>query len=95
MTAKHVMSRTMAVGVAAALMLASQSPVWAQGMKTGFGEDTTRTQGNSGKTNDNANPDNEGQTVTTTTGPRGQLKNGNTGCNNCETLPPDLPGKNR
>jgi hypothetical protein len=34
------------------------------------------TQGNSGKTNDNANPNNSGTQTTTTTGPHGQLKQG-------------------
>jgi hypothetical protein len=76
-------------------LFAAQDPAWAQGEKRGFGEDTTNTQGNSGKTNENANPDNEGQTTTTTTGPRGQLKQDNTDCNNCETAVTDRPGKNR
>jgi hypothetical protein len=80
---------------AAALMLVSFDPTFAQGKKTGFGEDQESTQGNSGKTNDNANEDNEGQTTTETTGPRGQLKQDNTDCNNCETTVIDLPGKNR
>jgi hypothetical protein len=43
-------------------------------VKNGF--DSTTTQGNGGKTNPNANPDNNGQT--TTSGPHGALKNGNT-----------------
>lgn len=71
------------------------SPAVAQGKKLGFDEETTSTQGNGGRTNTNANPDNEGQTVEETTGPKGQLMNGNTDCNNCESEVVDLPGKNR
>jgi hypothetical protein len=47
---------------------------------------STSTQGNSGKTNTNANPNNQGQT--TTTGPKGQLKQDNTSCNNCTSTGP-------
>jgi hypothetical protein len=43
----------------------------------GFDSNTSPpTQGNSGKTNENANPDNSGTQTTTTTGPHGQLKQG-------------------
>jgi hypothetical protein len=79
----------------AVLLLGGLQPVLAQGQKTGHQTETESTQGNSGKTNPNANPDNEGQTTTTTTGPKGQLDKGNTDCNNCETEVTDLPGKNR
>lgn len=34
-------------------------------------------------------------TPPTTTGPYGQVKNGNTDCHNCDTTPANLPGKNR
>lgn len=78
-----------------ALSLANPDPAWAQGQKKGHEETTQSTQGNSGKTNENANPDNEGQTTTETTGPKGQLDKGNTDCNNCDTTVTDLPGKNR
>ena len=76
---------------AAALLALSVTPMQAGGNKTGHDTDTwteeTTTQGNSGKTNDNANPDNSGQetttTTTTTSGPKGQLDKDNTDCNNC------------
>jgi len=58
-------------------------------VKNGF--DSTTTQGNSGKTNPNANPDNNGQT--TTSGPHGALKNGNTPDNTVTTCGPGN-GKN-
>ena len=53
--------------------------------KNGFSSDTTKTQGNGGKTNDNANPDNNGQVTTTTSGPKGALKNDNTPDSNVTT----------
>jgi uncharacterized protein YdeI (BOF family) len=68
-------------------------PAFAQGQKVGFGEEQETTQGSGGKENPNANPENEGQTETTTTGPRGQLKQDNVDCNNCETTVTDRPGK--
>lgn len=79
----------------------------AGGQKNGFGKDETKSvaagQGNTAKPNANANPGNNGQTVTetteTTTGPRGQLKNAKTDCNNCETTVTteviDKPGKKK
>ena len=87
-----------ALAIAAALILAGAAVTttsWAQGNKTGFEEEEVATQGNSGKTNENANPENEGQTETTTTGPKGQVDKGNLDCNNCETTVTDLPGANR
>jgi hypothetical protein len=80
-----------------AVFLISALPAMAQdsGRHSGFDSDTDATQGNSGKENTNANPDNEGQTVEETTGPKGQLKQGNDDCNNCETEVIDLPGANR
>ncbi len=68
----------------AVFFFVAQDPAWAAGKKSGFGETTT--QGNSGKTNTNANPDNNGQK--TTTGPQGQLNKGNTDCNNCTSTGP-------
>ena len=91
MTLKKVLSATTAI----ALALAMASPVFAAGKKVGFAEEETATQGSGGQENPNANPENEGQTVEETTGPRGQVKQGNTDCNNCETTVIDLPGKNR
>jgi hypothetical protein len=73
--------------------LAFAAPAFAQGEKVGFGEEQETTQGSGGKENTNANPENEGQTETTTTGPRGQLKQDNVDCNNCETTVTDRPGK--
>ena len=87
------MSKTLILMVIAVAFVAG--PAVAEGKKNGFGSETESTQGNSGKTNPNANPDNQGQTVEETTGPRGQLKNGKTDCNNCETEVIDLPGKKR
>jgi len=84
MIIKRILSGTAAVAIAAALTMASQAPAWAQGEKKGFA--TEETQGNSGKTNENANPDNQGQV--TTTGPKGQVAKGNTDCNNCESSGP-------
>jgi uncharacterized protein YdeI (BOF family) len=78
-------------GILATLLFAS--PALAQGQKVGFGEEEQATQGSGGKENTNANPENEGQTVTETTGPRGQLKNDRTDCNNCTTTVTDEPGK--
>jgi hypothetical protein len=63
----------------AAFLLVAQGPAEAK-----FA--STSTQGNSGKTNTNANPDNKGQV--TTTGPKGQLKQGKTSCNNCTSTGP-------
>ncbi len=78
-----------------ALFFAAQEPALAQGNKTGHESTSQSTQGNSGKTNDNANENNQGQTTTTTTGPKGQLDKGNTGCNNCDTQVTDQPGAKR
>jgi hypothetical protein len=93
---KNLLTATMAI----ALAFAIASPGFAAGKKTGFGNqtDTSATQGSGGQTNDDANPENEGQTIITeeTTGPRGQLKQGSTDCQTCETTTTvDLPGKNR
>ena len=88
---KKILSATTAI----ALALAVASPGFAAGKKVGFAEEETATQGSGGQENPNANPENEGQTVEETTGPRGQLKQGNTECNYCETAVSDLPGKNR
>jgi len=73
--------------VVTALTFGVASPALAK--KNGF--QTTTTQGNSGKTNPNANPDNNGQT--TTSGPKGALKNGNTPDNTVTTCGPGN-GKN-
>ena len=94
------MKKILGATTAIALALAVASPGFAAGKKVGFAEetDTSATQGSGGQENDSANPENEGQTVVTeeTTGPRGQLKQGSTDCNNCETTTTvDLPGKNR
>jgi hypothetical protein len=89
------MKKLITAAAAFALALSVAGPGFAAGKKTGFGSETTSTQGNSGKENPNANPDNEGQTVTETSGPRGQLKQGNTDCNNCSTETVSLPGKSR
>ncbi len=76
-----------------AMILTSSGVVLAEGQHNGFGEQTTGpTNGNGG--NDNGNLTNEGTSSTETTGPKGQLKQDNTGCNNCETTV-DLPGRNR
>jgi hypothetical protein len=74
-----------------ALAFGLSSPVFAA--PAGFGEEKNTTQGGSGKTT-SANPDNEGQTETTTTGPRGALKNDKETPNQ-ETNVTNLPGKNR
>jgi hypothetical protein len=76
--------------LAAVALLALACPVLAQdnGRHEGFSEESG--QGNTDNDNQNANPDNEGQT--TLSGPKGQVDKGNTDCNNCEL---DLPGKNR
>ena len=94
------MRKLLTAMAAVALAFAVANPAFAVGKKSGFGNqtDTSATQGSGGQTNDSANPENEGQTVITeeTTGPRGQLKQGSTDCNNCETTTTtNLPGKNR
>jgi hypothetical protein len=71
----------------AALLIGSTSITLAK-----FTSESESTQGNSGKENLNANPNNEGQT--TTTGPKGQIKQDDK-CHNCTESPPDLPGANR
>jgi hypothetical protein len=67
----------------AALLLGSLGPTLAAHKSV----TSPPTQGNSGKTNDNANEDNNGQVTTTTTGPKGQVDKGKTedNCNNCTT----------
>lgn len=80
----------------------------ANGKKTGFAKESSSStasgQGTPGKQNGNANPGNNGQTVTETTvvteGPKGQVvNNGRTDCNNCETTITveviDRPGKKK
>lgn len=79
----------------------------ADGKKLGFGEkessSTESGQGAPAKPNGSANAGNQGQTTVEiteeTTGPKGQLKNDRTDCNNCETTITeeviDLPGKKR
>jgi hypothetical protein len=89
------MNKSLAIAAAFALALAAVNPAFADGKKTGFETEENSTQGKGGQENPNANPDNEGQTETETTGPKGQLKQGNNDCNNCETEVIDLPGKNR
>ena len=75
------------------MILSPSSVVLAEGQHVGFDKQTTGpTNGNGG--NDNGNLNNEGTSSTETTGPKGQLDKGNTGCNNCETTT-NLPGKNR
>ena len=79
----------------------------AEGKKSGFGKaessSTESGQGAAGKPNGSANAGNQGQTTVEitveTTGPKGQLKNDRTDCNNCETTITeeviDRPGKKR
>lgn len=80
---------SISIGRAAALAVAVivlATPGISVAKQNGFGtEEGPTTQGNGGNTNDNSNPDNNGQVETETTGPRGQLKNGNEDCNNCTT----------
>jgi hypothetical protein len=76
------------LAVTVGLFFAAQDPAWAQGKKSGF--DRESGQGAKSKENTNANPNNQGQT--TIEGPHGQIKQGNTDCNNCTQ---DLPGRNR
>lgn len=66
-----------AVVFAAAMLAWFAAPALAAGQKTGFATTSTTTQGNSGKTDDSANPDNQGL-VTTISGPYGQVKQGKT-----------------
>lgn len=89
------MKKAITAAAAIALALSVASPGFTAGKKTGFGNEPRSTQGAGGHENQNANPDNEGQTETETTGPRGQLKNNKLDCNNCETETVSLPGKNR
>ena len=94
------MTKLFATVAALALAVAVANPAFAAGKKVGFAEetDTSATQGSGGQTNESANPENEGQTIIVeeTEGPRGQLKQGSTDCNNCETTTTvDLPGRNR
>ena len=94
------MTKLLSTIAALALAVAVAHPAFAAGKKVGFGQetDTSATQGSGGQTNESANPENEGQTIIIeeTTGPRGQLKQDDTSCNNCETTTTtDLPGKNR
>ena len=80
------MRKLLSITAAAALAVATVTPVFAAGNKTGFS--STSTQGSGGKTNTNANPDNQGQT--TITGPRGQVKQGKDA-----NTTVDLPGSSR
>jgi hypothetical protein len=80
------MTKLLATAAALALAFAMGSPAFAAGKKTGF--DTEATQGSGGKTNESANPENEGQTIIS--GPHGQVKQGKTA-----NTTVDLPGKNR
>jgi hypothetical protein len=94
------MKEMLATLTAIALVVGVSYPAFAEGKHNGFDSDTSTTsgQGSGGDFNPNANPDNDGQTTTTTetTGPAGQLKQGETDCNNCETTTTiDLPGNNR
>ena len=86
------MKKTIAIASAAALALALGAPAYAAGKKTGFATDSSSTQGSGGKTNTSANPSNQGQTTTTVSGPKGQVKQGKTANTTTTT---DLPGKNR
>ena len=79
------MTKMITAAAIAALTLWVASPSFAAGNKTGF--DTQSGQGN--LSNENVQ-DNSG--TTTVKGPRGQLKQGSTDCNNCTV---DKPGKNR
>lgn len=90
-----------------AATLVAAGNVYAEGKKNGFGNDkssvTESGQGAAVKKNGNANPGNQGQTTVLiteeTTGPKGQLKNDRTDCNNCVTTITeeiiDSPGKKR
>jgi hypothetical protein len=90
------MTKTLATTIALTAMLAMGSAAWAQGNQTGFGSTgPSTTQGNSGKTNDTANPDNSGQVTTETTGPKDQIDKGATDCNNCETTSTGPGNSNR
>jgi hypothetical protein len=80
------MKYILAITAAAFLVAGSAEPSFAQ-QKKGFATQTT--QGNSGKTA-KAGATNQG--LKTVTGPKGQVKQGNTTCNNCTQ---DLPGRNR
>lgn len=73
------------VGALVAALLISVPVAWAAGQQNGFGSTSSTGQGNTSNTNTNANPANNGQVTTTTSGPSGQLKQGSTDCNNCTT----------
>jgi hypothetical protein len=79
--------------VAALLLGGSLSPTLAAGKAVGHDTGTESTQGKSGKTNTSANPDNEGQTETTYSGPKGQIDKDNFTCNNCIVIESSGPGK--
>jgi hypothetical protein len=80
--------KSLAVALAATLMMSSFSIAEAQGNKTGFSDKSG--QGNLDNQNSNAKPGNQGET--SVSGPKGQIDKGNTDCNNCSS---DLPGANR
>jgi hypothetical protein len=80
--------RLLAITAALALLA---TPALAQGNKTGFSSETDAGQGNLGNDNVKNNP---GTTSTTTSGPPGQISQGNTDCNNCTTTT-DAPGNAR
>ncbi len=83
----------LAITISTTLLGAAVAPALAEGNHFGFGSESSGpNNGNSG--NNNGNLDNNGTSSSETTGPKGQLKNGKTDCNNCETET-DLPGKNR
>ena len=66
------------------------SPGWA---KVGFDSDSTDYLGNSQNEAEDGQGG-EGTRTETTTGPHGQIKQGNTDCNPCETTTTDKPGRN-
>jgi hypothetical protein len=73
--------------VSLVLLLTTAGGALSEGKHKGFGSDSG--QGN--LQNENVqDPPNPG--TASVSGPKGQLKQGNTDCNNCEQ---DLPGRNR
>jgi hypothetical protein len=67
-----------------ALVIGSVGPTLAAGQHNGWSEESG--QGNLDNDNANANPNNNGQV--TVEGPKGQIKQDNTDCNNCTSSGP-------
>jgi hypothetical protein len=83
--------RTLFLTAVAAAALIIAPLAYAGGLHNGFGSNSTSGQGNIDNGNSNNSP-NSGTATDTTTGPSGQLKKGNTDCNNCTTTTSG-PGK--